>query len=482
MRLRSGRSLKWVLTRRLIGLQACLLLLFVALLAGWVWIIDPELEDTNESIIRVLAKHVERQADGSLDVIETPEFAELKRQYPDLWFIIRDDRNNLYQHGVFPKELLSQAFPMSIEGAILRGGPTAHVAVGNRDTAIGRLQFIGSIDRIGAESEGVNIWVSLDIDIPPGGGDAEMFWLSVVPATGVILAILVVPILLVTGAATLIVTPYSIGRSLTGLVDTANQAKAIEFETRSARLEVSKVPSEIVPLVDAFNHTLSKLDHGYKQHSRFLADAAHELRTPIAIVRTRADLLPESADSRQLLQDIDRLSRVAHQLLDMQAIGAGSQVAQITDLNRLVGRIAADLAPQVIDAGYDFLFEPAAAEASFMIYPSTIELAVTNLIRNAVDHSGYKGTIAVSVDARGFIDVCDEGPGIPAAERVRVLEPFYRLNTHSSGAGLGLNLARKAVELHFGRLLFADTNGGFRVRLEIGALDAGRATTDSNSF
>ena len=475
MRLRSGRSLKWVLTRRLIGLQACLLVFFFTLLAGWVWIIDPELEDTNESVIRVLAKHVEREADGALGVIDTPELADLTRQYPDLWFIIRDDRNNLYQRGIFPKELLNEAFPMSIEGAILKGGPSAHVAVGNRDTPVGRLQFIASTDRIGAKSDGVNIWINLDIDIPEGS-DAERFWLSVVPATGVILAILVVPILLVTGAATLIVTPYSIGRSLTGLVDTANQAKAIEFETRSARLEVSKVPNEIVPLVDAFNHTLSKLDHGYKQHSRFLADAAHELRTPIAIVRTRADLLPESADSLQLLQDIDRLSRVAHQLLDMQAIGAGSQAAQITDLNQLVGRIAADLAPGVIDAGYDFLFEPAPAETPFMIYPSTIELAVTNLIRNAVDHSGYKGTIAVSVDARGFIDVCDEGPGIPAAERVRVLEPFYRLNTHSSGAGLGLNLARKAAELHFGRLLFADSDGGFRVRLEIGALDASRAS------
>ncbi|RUM27066.1 sensor histidine kinase [Rhizobium vallis] len=475
MRLRSGRSLKWVLTRRLIGLQACFLLLFVSLLAGWVWIIDPELEDTNEAIVRVLIKHVERQTDGALNVIETPELAELKREYPDLWFIIRDDRNNLYQHGVFPKELLTETFPMSIDEAFVKTSPSGRLAVGNRDTPIGRLQFIGSTERIGAQNQGVNIWINLDIDIPKGG-DAKRFWLGVVPATGVILAILVLPILLVSGAATLIVTPYSIGRSLTGLVDTANQAKAIEFETRSARLEVSKVPSEIVPLVDAFNHTLSKLDRGYKQHSRFLADAAHELRTPIAIVRTRADLLPESADSRQLLQDIDRLSRVAHQLLDMQAVGAGSQTAQMVDLNELVGRIAADLAPQVIDAGYDFLFEPSAAEASFVIYPSTIELAVTNLIRNAVDHSGCKGTIAVSVDARGFIDVCDEGPGIPPAERVRVLEPFYRLNTRSSGAGLGLNLALKAMELHFGRLLFADTDGGFRVRLEIGALHAGRAT------
>ncbi|MBB3136312.1 signal transduction histidine kinase [Rhizobium pisi] len=474
MRLRKSRSLKWILTRRLIGLQACLLLFFFTLLAGWVWIIDPELEDTNESIIRVLAKHVERKADGTLNVIETPEIAELARQYPDLWFIVRDGGNNLYQHGVFPTKLLTEPFPMSIEGATLKGGPSAHAAVGNRDTPIGRLQFIASTDRIGGKSQDVNIWISLDIDIPESGGNAEIFWLSVVPATGAILAILVVPILLVTGAATAIVTPYSIGRSLTGLVDTANQAKAIEFETRSAHLDVSKFPSEIIPLVDAFNHTLSKLDHGYQQHSRFLADAAHELRTPIAIVRTRADLLPESADSRQLRQDIDRLSRVAHQLLDMQAIGAGSQTAQMIDLNQLVGRIAADLAPQVIDAGYDFFFEPAPAEALFMIYPSTVELAVSNLIRNAVDHSGYKGTIAITVDARGFIDVSDEGPGIPPAERVRVLEPFYRLNTHSSGAGLGLNLAHKAAELHFGRLLFADTDDGFRVRLEIGALGTGR--------
>jgi hypothetical protein len=199
MKMRSGRSLKWVLTRRLIGLQACLLMLFFVLLAGWVWIIDPELEDTNEAIIRVLAKHVERNADGTLGVTETPEITELTREHPDLWFIIRDDRNNLYHRGVFPKELLAAAFPMTIDRATLKGGTTAHVAVGNHETQVGRLQFIASIDRIGAQSKDVNIWIDLDIDLPEDS-DSRTFWLTIVPATGLILAILVVPILLVTGA------------------------------------------------------------------------------------------------------------------------------------------------------------------------------------------------------------------------------------------------------------------------------------------
>ncbi len=463
------RSLKWVLTRRLIVLQAFLLFLFVVLLSAWIWMLDPKLENSNDTIIRTVAQTVVRQADGSIGVIESPEFKELKEAYPDLWFVVRDAAGVTFQYGGYPQSLFSDPFPYSIDGATINVGNGNHAAVGNRDTPIGRLQFIGSTERIDSKNDGIKIWVNVDVDVAKST-TTKFFWLNIVPATALVILGGLLPIVIIVGAATVLVTPFSIGKSLTGLVDVASEARSIEFEKRPARLDTTVVPTEIVPLVDAFNEALRKLGDGYQRQSRFLADAAHELRTPIAIVRTRADLLPESDIGRDLLRDIERLSRLAHQLLDMQAVGEISQQVQTVDLNDLAGRIATDLAPMAIDAGYDFVFEPDGTQVRFAIQPYAIELALINLIRNAIDHGGRAGTITLQVSAKGWIDVIDQGQGIPVSEHSRVLEPFHRLNLKSQGAGLGLNLAQKAAELHGGKVQFISNPGLFTVRFVFGAV------------
>ncbi len=468
MRSERRRSLRWGLIRRLIPLQAFLLVLFVVLLVGWIWVINPELEDANEQAVRIVAEHVVRDADGRLQVNDVPAITELKRRSPELWFVIRDTDGYTVQYGEAPVAALKESFPRTIDRARVEVGNGTHATLENRDTPVGRLQFVAATER-GFPNEGLNVWINIRVDVAKDA-NGQTPWLTVLPAVGFIILIVVVPMLALTGVATLLVTPRAVGRSLSWLVDTARQAQTIDFETRSARLDRSKVPTEIIPLVDAFNHALSKLDEGYNRHNRFLADAAHELRTPIAIARTRADLLPEVEVSQQLRGDIDRLSRVAHQLLEMQAVGAVELRAERKDLNMLVENIAADLAPIAMDAGYDFDFEPASQEAFFIIQTSTIEMAVVNLIRNAIDHAGGKGAIVVRVGTAGTIDVCDQGPGIPPHERDRAFEPFRRINTSSSGAGLGLNLVKRAAEIHGGRVLFLDTSEGFCVRLEIGSI------------
>ncbi|TWB58228.1 signal transduction histidine kinase [Rhizobium sp. ERR 922] len=463
-----SRSLRWGLIKRLIVLQAFLLVLFFVLLVAWLWIINPELEDANEEAVRVVAQQITRDDDGQLQVAETQEVIELKQRYPDLWFMIRDHKGVLFQYGEMPAAALNESFPWTIERVRVEAANGVHATVENRETSIGQLQIMAATER-GFDNDGLNVWINMRVEMARGP-HGEIEWLKVLPALAFVTLIGVVPILALTGVATLLVTPRAVGRSLSGLVETATQAQAIDFDSRSARLERSKVPTEIIPLVDAFNHALSKLDEGYNRHNRFLADAAHELRTPIAIARTRADLLPDAEISHQLRDDIDRLSRVAHQLLEMQAIGVVELRAEKKDLNVLVETIAADLAPIAMDAGYDFDFEPSPEEAVFVIQTSTIEMAVVNLIRNAIDHAGGKGSIVVRVGAGGTIDVCDEGPGIPLAERGRVFEPFRRINASSSGAGLGLNLVKKAAELHGGRVSFLDTGHGFCVRLQIGSI------------
>lgn len=469
------RSLRWGLMKRLFALQAFLLVLFVILLIGWIWIIDPRLEGANEESARIVAESVTKDGQGRPQLSATPELAELKRRYPNLWFVVRDTKDIVLQYGVVPAPVLSAAFPWSFDRARLEAAGTVRATVENRDTSAGRLQFIAGTEE-GIPNDGLSIWINIQLDLEK---DAEgaIRWQTVLPALGFIILIAVVPILILTGIATLLVTPRAVGRSLSGLMETVKQAQSIDFDNRSARIDRSKVPLEIIPLVDAFNVALSRLDDGYNRRNRFLADAAHELRTPIAIVRTRADLLPDDALSRQIRADIDRLTRVAHQLLEMQAVGAVELPAEPCDLNQLVERIATDLAPIAMDAGYEFDFEPSVGTAIFTLQASIIEMAVVNLVRNAIDHAGGRGAITIRIDAAGAIEVCDEGPGIPVPERGQVFEPFHRINTNSPGAGLGLNLVQKAAELHRGRVLFLDLNPGFCVRLEIRSVVSKGAAT-----
>ncbi|WP_445558141.1 sensor histidine kinase [Ochrobactrum sp. BTU1] len=463
--------------RRLFILQASLLVLFVILLVGWIWIINPELEDANEGAVRVVAESVMKDGQGHVQILETPQFTQLKQRYPDLWFIVRDENAVVVQYGKIPWAGLDATFPWNIDRARVQTANTTRATVENRNTSVGKLQVIAATEK-GFENDGISLWISMQIDLAKYP-DGEIHWSNVLPGLGIIVLIAVVPMLILTSIATLIVTPRAVGRSLRGLMETVKQAQAINFENRSARIDRSKVPQEIIPLVDAFNTALSKLDEGYNRRNRFLADAAHELRTPIAIARTRADLLADDDVSKQLRSDIDRLSRVAHQLLEMQAIGVVELRAERQDLNVLVQRLAADLAPLALDGGYDFDFEPSSEEAIFTVQTSVIEMAVVNLIRNAIDHAGGKGAIVIKVGASGTIDVCDEGPGIPLSEREHVFEPFRRINTHSSGAGLGLNLVQKAAEIHGGKVMFFDLKPGFCVRLQIQSVTA-RSGADLN--
>lgn len=234
------------------------------------------------------------------------------------------------------------------------------------------------------------------------------------------------------------------------------------------QLPVTNVPQEIAPLVQAFNQGLGRLAHGYDRHNRFLTDAAHELRTPIAILRTRAELLKQEPQSVRLVQDIERLSHLAQQLLDHQLLDRPASQRQIINLAELASRVAADFAPLAIEAGYDLAFEPGTYEVWVEVNVLQIEQALANIIRNAIDHGGGFGTITVLIDETGAIEIRDQGPGIPIEEHKNIFEPFYRLQPQSRGAGLGLNLARQIAILHKGTIeILGGSWLGARVRLQL---------------
>ncbi|MBB6484621.1 HAMP domain-containing sensor histidine kinase [Rhizobium lusitanum] len=471
-----ARSLQWLLVRRLILLQAGMLLFFIVLLIVVLSVVKPRLMIDNEAAVTAVTGAVDRDKDGKLIVHDTDELTQFRAEHPKVWYIIHDTTGQTARVGMAPPDydrdlgsLLSSVDHASIGFAGKRDGkemrPEAFVQ--KVDTKAGPVQVVTSTFHSRSDSEGFDISITAIVDMarkPDGTAD----WPRVLPGLLASLGIVLLPIILAMGVTTLVTTPAVVRRSLTGLIGTANQAAHIDFDTRAMQLPVKNVPQEVVPLVNAFNQALSRLAQGIDSHNRFLTDAAHELRTPIAILRTRAELLTDEPETLRLRQDIERLSHLAQQLLDHQSLDRPNEHRRVVDLAEFAGRVAADLAPLAIEAGYDFAFEPPDGKVEVEVNALQIEQLLANIVRNAIEHGGGKGTITVLVDRAGGLEVHDEGPGIPVEEHKNVFEPFYRVHPHSHGAGLGLNLARQIAQLHGGSI--AILNGpwqGARVRVHL---------------
>jgi signal transduction histidine kinase len=281
--------------------------------------------------------------------------------------------------------------------------------------------------------------------------------------------LVIVPNFALMTLATLFATPTVVRRVLARLGEVAGQAEQIHVDRRGTRLSIERVPSEVIPLVRAVNDALGRLDEGYERQQRFLLDAAHELRTPIAILQTRLESLPDGTQKTRLLEDGARLATLAEQLLDLQRLNPQNGAAgTMIDLVAVARRVAVDLAPLAIAAGYELSFDSEAERFAVIGDQGALERAVANLVQNAIEHGGRRGAITIAVGRGGTIDVSDEGEGMPVEFRERIFEPFHRLQPRARGAGLGLNLARSIVQRHGGDIAaLAASRGGacFRITL-----------------
>jgi len=287
-------------------------------------------------------------------------------------------------------------------------------------------------------------------------------------ANAVILLVILPSFALMT-LTTLFATPSVVRRALARLGEVAAEAEQIHIDRRGTRLSIERVPSEVIPLVKAVNDALGRLDEGYERQQRFLLDAAHELRTPIAILQTRLESLPDGAQKTRLLEDGARLASLAEQLLDLQRLnpqnGAAGTVIDLVDVAR---HVAADLAPLAIAAGYELSLDSETETFAVIGDQGALERAVANLVQNAIEHGGRRGAIRIDVGRGGTVDVSDEGKGIPAEHRERIFEPFHRLQPRTRGAGLGLNLVRSIIQRHGGDVaVLPGSSGGacFRITL-----------------
>lgn len=382
---------------------------------------------------------------GGLTLVESPQLLAMRAESADFWFVARNERGDMIRSGPVPDAYRSI------------GEHLDRIAFGDMRDSI-EPYTLSSIVRSVTTDNGT-------YTVLAGGG---RLW-SASFAVFILANLLLLPIVLIVVLIPAFAIPIIVRRAFAGLAEVVDQAKTIDVERRGARLPDHRIPGEVRPLVEAFNGALQRLDEGYERRQRFILDAAHELRTPVAILHTRLESMEAGPLRNRLLIDSNRIAGLAEQLLDLERIDRdGTDFGQL-DLVSLCRDVTADLAPLALSAGCDLSFAPGTERVVVRGDTGAIERAVTNLVRNAIEHAG--GLITIRVERGGVIEVTDEGPGIPERERARIFEPFHRLQPRDHGAGLGLHLVSEIIGRHKGHIsVVDDPKGGacFRITLPAG--------------
>jgi len=233
------------------------------------------------------------------------------------------------------------------------------------------------------------------------------------------------------------------------------------------------VPDEVHPLLLAINDLMARLDEVLSFQNRFIADAAHQLRTPVAGLKAHIEVaLRESdpAETKQALAHlytaVERMSRLVSQLLSL-ARNEPSTVKKLElapiDLSKVAFDVTMEWVPEAYKKDIDLGFEGNDAHAMIRGEASRLTELINNLVDNAIryTHRGGRVTVRVASNPGPRISVSDDGPTIPVSERQRVFERFHRLlGGHTDGSGLGLAIVREIATLHDAQIVLDDDVDG----------------------
>jgi two-component system sensor histidine kinase QseC len=270
----------------------------------------------------------------------------------------------------------------------------------------------------------------------------------------------------------------AIGWGLKPLIDMAKTLRARHSGSLEP-LQLTPLPTELEPMQAALNRVLAQIQEVMGRERRFIADAAHEMRTPLAVLRVHAQNLMEAGseeDRREslayLIDGVDRTTRLVNQLLTMARIEPQSetQEAPSIDLVATVRESLVQLTPWILSKGLELAFDTVDEVSHAKVDAGAIHIALNNLVTNAANFSPPQGLITVRLvkkEDHYALSVEDEGPGIDESERDRLFERFYSRG-NAQGAGLGLTIVQ-AIAFRLGGQIRLENRptGGLRATLGI---------------
>jgi signal transduction histidine kinase len=410
----------------------------------------------NFALLRAVNTEALETADGVAKLVDQNSLSQPIPVSPDVQVQVIDARGRVLAVSATADRLVPILYPDELARLPDRGG---EVIPGDRIHLPGQVRVVTVT--AGAPTAPVHVLVARSTaDVTQGVHLLRITLLVAFPLLVVLLAA---------------VSWRVLGAALRPVEALRSGAEEITGGARPGRLPVPDSGDEIQRLAVTLNDMLHRLDAARARQRAFVADAAHELRSPLTNIRTELEVaqrLPDDTDwpalSEDLLTDVDRLSRLVDDLLLLaRADDAATRPARATgpvDLDELLAEVAAryptveyarPAAPVTVDGDRDALARVAG-----------------NLLDNAVRHAAARVVLSVAPDGPyARISVCDDGPGIPAADRERVFHRFTRLDDararDAGGSGLGLAIVRELVRAHAGTVTLGDAGPGLRVDVRL---------------
>jgi signal transduction histidine kinase len=275
------------------------------------------------------------------------------------------------------------------------------------------------------------------------------------------------PVLLPAFLAAIAIGTLTLRWGLRPLQKLASEATRITANESERRLPVQGLPRELAPPVQAINAALDRLDRGFRAQRDFTADAAHQLRTPLAILAAHLDTLGDQSVAAPLRQDVARMSRLVDQLLLVAELEALTLKAdERTDISALGAEVVEAVAPLALAHGRSLALT--GSERPVIVHGNhdSLHHALRNLVENAVGHTPERSTVEIEVgDSPPRLSVRDHGPGVGAGDRDKLFQRFWRGDREGTpergrGAGLGLAIVKRIADTHGAKLSFADAPKG----------------------
>ncbi len=481
---RGHPSLEWSLIRWLSLLYVLTILgaAAVDLIVAWA---SHEIESSYQlnALAGELGAFVGREADGTLRLRLSPSFQQRLAAIPDFQMAVADAAGGPAVAG-------------SSEGLVpLVSGPLVAWTTGQFSRRLDGRPVQGIVDTVATPLGAIRVAMLRGRPTLPD----ILTWVY----QEVVFEVL--PVVLPAMMLTLVIGAATVRRAMAPLKRLSAAAGAIDPRQAGVRLAEDGVPREVLPLVQAVNRAIGRIELALQQQRRMTANAAHELRTPLAILRARLDGLLDCSGRAGLTdcpgragldRDVIRLTRLVEQLMAVSRLEAGQvAVDESVDLVRVAREVLADAAPLAMARGRGV--ELMAPERPVRVAGNALALgdALVNLVDNALRYTPEGGSVEVVITAsavageagagaggphpavlpRVMLDVCDRGPGIAEADRAQLFEPFWRgRDQHGKGSGLGLAIVAETVAIHGGTVSVQDRPGGgsvFRIALPMAPAD-----------
>ncbi|MBA3660712.1 MAG: two-component sensor histidine kinase [Gammaproteobacteria bacterium] len=245
-------------------------------------------------------------------------------------------------------------------------------------------------------------------------------------------------------------------------------------------VQLTEIPVEIKPLVAELNQLFIRLKLAFERNKRFAADAAHELRTPLAALKTHVQVALKTDNDidrnkalQKVIESVDRSSHVVAQLLTLSRLGEEDALTDVKpmDLHKIATEIIAYLAMHALEKNIEIELAPAPSDSLIIGNDTGIGILIRNVVDNAIRYTPTDGSVKVLIIDTGtqvILRVIDTGTGIPLELRERVFERFYRiLGTKASGSGLGLAIVSQIAKLHHAKIRLSTPTSGKGLQFDV---------------